>query len=113
MSKLKKGWQKVPRTIRRALVFMIGVPVVIAGLIMLVTPGPGWAGIFLGFAILASEFAFAEKVRDWLVRYLKNIIKWLTDIWQSRPREQKIAIIVLTILVILAILCIIYTKYIK
>jgi uncharacterized protein (TIGR02611 family) len=43
-------------------VFTVGVSVLIAGLIMMVTPGPGWAAIFVGLAILATEFAWAERV---------------------------------------------------
>lgn len=76
METLKKGWYKVPATIRKPLVFMVGFAVVGAGIIMLVVPGPGWAGIFLGFAILATEFAFAAKVRDWLVDFLKSLIAY-------------------------------------
>jgi len=76
MAPLKKGWYRVPATIRKPLVFMIGFAIVGAGIVMLVTPGPGWAAIFLGFAILATEFAFAEKVRDWLVDFLKNLIEF-------------------------------------
>lgn len=76
MASLKQGWYKVPATVRKPLIFIIGFTVVIAGLIMLVFPGPGWAAIFLGFAILATEFAFAEKVRDWLIQFLKNLIQF-------------------------------------
>jgi uncharacterized protein (TIGR02611 family) len=43
-------------------VFTVGATVLIAGLIMMVTPGPGWAGIFVGLAILATEFAWAQRV---------------------------------------------------
>jgi uncharacterized protein (TIGR02611 family) len=43
-------------------VFTVGVTVLIAGLVMMVTPGPGWAGIFVGLAILATEFAWAQRV---------------------------------------------------
>ncbi len=76
MSKLKRGWYKVPGTIRKPLIVMISVPIIVAGIIMLATPGPGWAGIFLGFAILATEFTFAEKVRDWLIGLLKQLIDY-------------------------------------
>ena len=41
-------------------VFAIGVTVLAAGIAMLVLPGPGWVAIFLGFAILATEFAWAQ-----------------------------------------------------
>jgi hypothetical protein len=41
---------------------------------MLVLPGPGWAAIFLGLAILATEFERAEKIRDAIVRRFKDAI---------------------------------------
>lgn len=81
MEKLKKGWYKVPKAIRKPLVFIVGFAVVAVGLIMLVLPGPGWLAIFLGFAILATEFAFAERVRDWLVQFVKNLIAWSKAQW--------------------------------
>jgi len=77
MDTLHAKWKKIPRAIRKPLIFMVGFAVVTAGLAMLVLPGPGWAAIFLGFAILATEFAFAEKVRDWLVVQLKYWLTWL------------------------------------
>ena len=43
-------------------VFTVGASVLVAGLIMMVTPGPGWAAIFVGLAILATEFAWAQRV---------------------------------------------------
>jgi uncharacterized protein (TIGR02611 family) len=43
-------------------VFTVGVAVLAAGLVMMVTPGPGWAAIFIGLAILATEFAWAQRV---------------------------------------------------
>ncbi|MEV5751677.1 TIGR02611 family protein [Actinoallomurus sp. NPDC052308] len=45
----------------RLAVFSVGVTVLAAGVAMLVLPGPGWAAIFVGFAILATEFAWAQR----------------------------------------------------
>ena len=45
----------------RTAVFTVGVAVLTAGVAMLVLPGPGWAAIFVGFAILATEFAWAQR----------------------------------------------------
>ena len=77
MERFKHHWHRTPRVIRAPFVFLVGWLVVAAGIVMLVTPGPGWAAIFLGFAILATEFASAGKVRDWMVARLKAIIAWL------------------------------------
>lgn len=56
----------------RAVVFGLGWTVVAAGLFMLVLPGPGWAVVFLGLAILGSEFAWAHRLlrrsREWARR---------------------------------------------
>lgn len=46
----------------KTVVATIGSTFLILGLIMLVTPGPGWATIFLGLVILASEFAWASRL---------------------------------------------------
>jgi uncharacterized protein (TIGR02611 family) len=49
----------------RVAVFTVGATVLLAGLVMLVLPGPGWAAIFVGFAILATEFAWARTALLW------------------------------------------------
>lgn len=87
MDTFKHWWKNIPVSIRKPLVFMIGFAVVAAGLAMLILPGPGWAAIFLGFAILATEFAFAEKVRDWLVGQLHKLIDFGKKKWKKIARK--------------------------
>jgi uncharacterized protein (TIGR02611 family) len=41
---------------------MLGGLVLVAGVIMIPYPGPGWLVVFAGLAILATEFAWAERV---------------------------------------------------
>lgn len=89
MNRLYRYWKRIPVTIRRPLVFMVGFAVVAAGIAMLVLPGPGWAAIFLGFAILATEFAFAEKVRDWLVGQLRRLTAWGQKQWRKLRRKLR------------------------
>ena len=55
------GLESRPR-LRRFLVGAIGFSVVLIGLIMIVLPGPAIVMLPLGFAILASEFAWARRV---------------------------------------------------
>lgn len=74
MERLKKTWRKTPTTIRRPLVLIVGCLIIIAGILMLALPGPGWAAIFLGLAILATEFDRAEKLRAAIVRRFKTAI---------------------------------------
>jgi uncharacterized protein (TIGR02611 family) len=84
MEWIKQNWHKVPRSLRKLLVFVVGWVVVIAGVAMLALPGPGWAAIFLGFAILATEYASAKRVRDFMVEKLKAIIKWLKKVFRIK-----------------------------
>jgi uncharacterized protein (TIGR02611 family) len=49
----------------KLVVTTLGVLVMVGGLVMMVTPGPGVLGIVLGLAILATEYAWAER---WLVK---------------------------------------------
>lgn len=48
----------------KLVVTVIGALVIIAGLIMLVAPGPGLVAIVAGLAILATEYAWAERWLD-------------------------------------------------
>ncbi|HYO19990.1 MAG TPA: PGPGW domain-containing protein [Dermatophilaceae bacterium] len=45
----------------RVMVFALGVTLVVAGVIMFVIPGPGWATVILGLVVLASEFRWANR----------------------------------------------------
>ena len=54
----------IGRNTKRIAVLIAGVAVLGAGVTMLVLPGPGIVVIILGFAILATEFAWAERALD-------------------------------------------------
>lgn len=46
-------------------VLTAGFVVVATGIALLALPGPGWATIFIGLMILASEFTWARSSLDW------------------------------------------------
>jgi uncharacterized protein (TIGR02611 family) len=54
----------IVRSGRRIAVTIAGFAVLVAGVVMLVTPGPGIVAIIAGLAILATEWAWAEKALD-------------------------------------------------
>jgi tellurite resistance protein TerC len=60
-----RPWNRTVRAARRAGIALIGSTVVLAGLAMLVLPGPGLIVIPAGLAILGIEFAW---VRHWMKR---------------------------------------------
>ncbi len=55
---------------RRIVVAVVGATVLLLGIVMLVTPGPGLVFIPVGLAILSIEFAWA---RNWLRRVREEI----------------------------------------
>lgn len=60
-----RAWLRViARNAKRLMVLILGVAVLLAGAVMLVMPGPGVLVIILGLIILATEFAWAERVLD-------------------------------------------------
>jgi hypothetical protein len=54
----------IGRNTKRIVVLLLGVAVLCAGLAMLALPGPGVLVLILGLVILATEFAWAERVLD-------------------------------------------------
>lgn len=50
--------------VRRFFKILGGFTLLLAGVIMQVTPGPGWLVIFLGLTVLAAEFVWARRLMD-------------------------------------------------
>jgi uncharacterized protein (TIGR02611 family) len=46
----------------RVVVLVLGILIIIAGVAMLALPGPGWGAIFLGLALLSTEFDWAQRI---------------------------------------------------
>jgi len=58
-------WIRIIRTnFRRLVILIVGGVVLLAGVAMLVLPGPGIVVIIAGLAILAKEFTWAERTLD-------------------------------------------------
>ncbi len=53
---------------RRTAIGVAGCTIVALGVVMLVTPGPGWLVIFIGLSVLGIEFVWARR----LLRRLKQ-----------------------------------------
>jgi uncharacterized protein (TIGR02611 family) len=75
----------------RIAVFTVGAVVLLAGIAMLVLPGPGWAAIFVGFAILATEFAWAHSLLMSAKRTARRAKEAALDP-QTRRRNQVLAV---------------------
>lgn len=59
----------------RVAVGAVGTVLMLAGLVMipLPIPGPGWASLFLGLAVLSTEFTWAHRVTTFLRLQLHRV----------------------------------------
>ena len=83
----------------RIAVGVVGVAVVILGIVALPAPGPGWAIIFLGLGILATEFEGARKVLHWVRERYQAWVHWM-------GRQRRITrLLVMTAILLLVAVC--------
>lgn len=77
MKDLKRNWKRTPRHIRRPVVFLIGWAVIIIAGSIGWLPGPGGIPLFLlGVAILATEFIWADRVKQFFLDIVYGIGRW-------------------------------------
>ncbi|MFE2074818.1 TIGR02611 family protein [Streptomyces misionensis] len=85
---LHRGWQVG--------VFVVGLAVVGAGVLMLALPGPGWVVIFAGMAIWATEFVWAQLVLRWTKR---KVTEAAQRALQPEVRRRNITLTVIAVLI--------------
>ena len=74
MNKIKQILGKLPHPVRWALTMVIGFILLVLGLIMMVTPGPGLLFIFFGLTILALELEWARELNKQGMQGLEKIV---------------------------------------
>lgn len=60
----------------RIVVGVVGVAVLFVGILAIPYPGPGWAIVFLGLAILATEFEWARRALKWTRERYDRVMDW-------------------------------------
>ena len=61
---VRRATRQILRALRRTTVLLIGGLVLIAGIAMIVLPGPAIVAIPAGLGLLALEFEWAARLRD-------------------------------------------------
>lgn len=87
MEKFKNILSKLPHPVRWALVMLVGFTLVVLGLIMLVTPGPGLLFIFFGITILALELEWARELNKQGMQGLERIVAKIKSWFASRKNK--------------------------
>jgi uncharacterized protein (TIGR02611 family) len=85
MSVLKRRWARRRDRLRdrplanfvyRVTVGAVGLAVLAVGIVAIPYPGPGWAIVFLGLAILATEFRFAKVALHYIRTRYDAVMAW-------------------------------------
>lgn len=62
---------------KKTAIGIVGGVVLLAGLVMIPYPGPGWLVVFAGLAILSTEFMFAERLLKFARSKYDTWVAWL------------------------------------
>lgn len=63
--KIGRTWKLFPKSVRRTIVLITGSTLILLGSLLVVLPGPFTLPLYiLGLAILAVEFAWAQRILD-------------------------------------------------
>ncbi|MDJ0350481.1 TIGR02611 family protein [Cryobacterium sp. PH29-G1] len=63
----------------------LGTVIIVIGVVLIPLPGPGWLIVFLGLAVLGTEFAWARRLGDFLKRIVTRAWAW----WRAR-RDRRV-----------------------
>lgn len=86
LSRLRLWIHRHPRlrVAYRAIVAVVGASLAILGLLLVPLPGPGWLVVFLGLAVLGTEFAWAHRLAAFMKRLLARFWSW----WRARRQSR-------------------------
>lgn len=84
MDRLKKFLDKLPHPVRWAITMVVGFVLLILGLIMMVTPGPGILFIFLGLSVLAFEIEWARELNKQGLQGLEKLVAKIKGVFKRK-----------------------------
>lgn len=93
--------------VRRIVLVILGSIIAVGSLFTAPLPGPGFATVFLGLAILAGEVLPAARFLDWSEVRLRQLWQFVLYVWRT-GLPGKIAVIVVAAILAAAFLYVAY-----
>ena len=85
----------------RGIILVVGLTMVGLGLFFLLFPGPGWAVIIIGLIVLATEYAWAQRILN-PVREFSSRIGRLVVSQEYRTKRSNMILIITIVIVTIA-----------
>lgn len=100
----------VTGAITKVVVTLVGVLVILAGVVMMVAPGPGILGLILGLAILSTEWRWADRWLDAARDAAKRAADKAREM-DPAVRRRRIAVGVLSVVAVALVLSALITAF--
>ena len=83
---------------KRILLVILGSVIALGSLFTAPLPGPGFATVFLGLAILAGELLPAARLLDWSEVRLRQLWRFTLGVWRTNSLGKAAVVVVAAIL---------------
>ena len=92
----------------RSVIFVVGLTIVALGIFFLLFPGPGWAVIVLGLIILATEYAWAQRLLNPVKAFTSRLAQLVIS---SEYRAKRSNVILVSTIVIVTLAYAYWSKW--
>jgi uncharacterized protein (TIGR02611 family) len=96
--------------LKRVFLILLGAVLALGSLFLAPLPGPGFATVFLGLAILAGELLPAARFLDWVEVRLRKFASFVRYVWRS-SFMGKVSVVALVALLVAAIAYVVYRLF--
>lgn len=93
--------------LKRVFLIVLGTVVALGSLVLAPLPGPGFATVFVGLAILAGELLPAARFLDWAEVQLRRFARFVSRVWRS-SLLGKVSVVAVTALLAAAVAYVVY-----
>ena len=90
--------QEPGHMVKRIVLVVLGAVIALGSLLTAPLPGPGFATVFLGLAILAGELLPAARFLDWSEVRLRLLWEFVLSVWRTGPFGKVSVIFVISFL---------------
>ena len=84
--------------VRRIITIVLGFVLALGSLVLAPLPGPGFATVFLGLAIIGGELLPAARFLDWSEVALRILWQFIKDVWNTSVLGKVLVVVVAVVL---------------